>query len=81
MFSTKTRRGRAVRTALQGSVALMTFVTGLLIVPGFEELLNGMGVVSRVGTFGVWIGVISYVQNALEALIKYLWETRDEQSH
>ena len=73
LFSPTTRRGRAVRTALQGIVALSTFLVGILTIPGLQELLDTSGTVS-IATFGVWIGVVSYIQNAAESLIKYLWE-------
>ena len=73
LLSPTTRRGRAVRTALQGIVALSTFLVGILTIPGLQELLDTSGTVS-IATFGVWIGVVSYIQNAAEALIRYLWE-------
>lgn len=74
LVSTKTRRGRAIRTALQGMVALLSFMLGLLTIPGFGDYLSNVGFEAQVASFGVWIGIISYLQNATEAVIKHLWE-------
>lgn len=72
-FSTKTRRGRAVRTALQTFMGIVTFLGGLLTLPGFAELLTDGGIAVQASTFAAWVGVVSYIQNALESLITYLW--------
>lgn len=73
-FSSKTRHGRAVRTFLQTLFGVLTFVVGLLTLPGFEQALAEGGVVLQAGTLAAWVGIISYLQNALEGLLEYLGE-------
>ncbi len=70
-LTSDTRAGRAVRTGLQVAIAALGFVYGLLTLPGFGEYLVQNQVVGA-ATFTVWTGVVSYVYNAVEALIKYL---------
>lgn len=72
-FSTTTRRGRAIRTAFQAMFGLLTFVAGFLTIPGLETTLESAGIVVQAGAIAGWIGVVSYLQNATEALIKYVW--------
>ena len=75
-FSPTTRRGRAIRTAFQGALGITTFTLGLLTLPGFAELMNSSGLPVQAATIGAWIGVVSYVQNALEALTNYIWGSK-----
>lgn len=72
-FVPTTRRGRAIRTALQTMFAILTFTVGLLTLPGFEEVLASGGLILQAGTLAAWAGVISYLQNALEALMQYIY--------
>lgn len=70
-FSSKTIVGRAVRTALQVFVSVLGFFFGLLTLPGFGDYLAQNNIVA-VSTFAVWTGVVSYLYNAAEALMKWL---------
>lgn len=71
LLDKNTRHGRGIRTALQGAFAILTFLAGLLALPGLGELLAANELMT-VGTFGVWVGVVSYLHNALEDLIERL---------
>lgn len=71
-FSSKTRHGRAIRTFLQVLLGLITFASGLLAIPGLLEAFQGSGLAVQASTFATWVGIVSYLQNALEALIKSL---------
>ena len=73
-FSPKTRRGRAIRTFFQALLGILTFVAGFLMIPGFNDVLASGGVVLQASAIAGWIGVISYLQNAFEAFLKYLDE-------
>jgi len=70
-FSANTKRGRAVRTALQAFVALLSFIFGILTIPGLSDTLAQNNLVA-VSTFAVWTGVISYLYNAAEAALRFL---------
>lgn len=73
LVSPTTRRGRAIRTALQAFISIGTFLYGLLTIPGLEQFLYDQGAISTLGAFSVWTGVVAYIQNAAESLFKYLW--------
>lgn len=80
LISPTTRRGRAIRTFLQGLLGLLTFSLGLISIPGFADALSGVGLEVQVTTMAAWIGIISYLQNALESLLKNLFERYDGKS-
>jgi len=69
IFDKNTTRGRAIRTALQGLVALVTFIYGLIIIPGVADVLAANNI-ATIASFTTWVGIITYVQNKLEDL----WE-------
>lgn len=71
LFDKNTRRGRGFRTAFQGVLGLMTFLYGILVIPGFGSFLADNNLVT-IGTFGIWLGVVSYLQNAFEDFMKWL---------
>jgi len=71
LFDKNTRHGRGLRTALQALFGVLTFITGLVAIPGLGALLADNNIVT-VTTFATWVGVISYVQNWLEDAIKEL---------
>lgn len=74
-FSPTTRHGRAIRTALQAFIGFSSFLIGVLSIPGLEQGLIQAGVAVQVGSIALWIGVVSYLWNALEALYKWLYQT------
>lgn len=69
LFDKNTNLGRGVRTAFQGLLALITFIYGFLLIPGLYDLLASNDL-ATVASFATLVGVISYVQNALESI----WE-------
>lgn len=69
IFNKETRHGRGIRTGLQFVYALLTFVAGLIIIPGVSELLLENQLVTA-ASFATLVGVISYLQNLLEDLLK-----------
>lgn len=71
LFDKNTRHGRGLRTALQALFGILTFLVGLVAIPGLGALLADNNIVT-VTTFATWVGVISYVQNWLEDAIKEL---------
>ena len=73
-FSPTTRRGRAIRTGLQVLVGVITFVAGILTIPGVQQLLIDAGWIAQAASLATWVAIIAYIQNALEAFIRYLSE-------
>jgi hypothetical protein len=71
-FSKNTRRGRAVRTALQVLIAIFSFVVGLLLLPGLADGLQALGIGAQAAALATWAGIISYIWNALEGLLAWL---------
>ena len=71
LFDKNTRHGRGLRTALQALFGILTFLVGLVAIPGLGALLADNNIVT-VTTFATWVGVISYLQNWLEDAIKEL---------
>lgn len=71
-FSKNTKRGRAVRTAIQSVLAIFTFVIFMLAMPGLAEALQEGGIGVQAGTLAAWHGVVSYLYNALESLLEWL---------
>lgn len=67
LFDKNTRRGRAMRTALQVLVSMLSFLGALFALPEFADLVTSEGYVT-VGTLAAWTGVIAYLQNLLEDL-------------
>lgn len=73
-FSKDTKRGRAVRTALQALIAILSFVLGMLALPGLADTLQSAGIAVQASTLAAWTGIVSYVYNALESLFIWLKE-------
>ena len=71
LFDKNTNHGRAMRSVLQGIVALVTFMIGFLAIPGIGEYL-ATNEIMTFATFGMWLGVITYIHNTLETLLKWL---------
>jgi len=69
LFNKNTRHGRGLRTTLQALLGLVTFVAGVLTIPGLGDIL-AQNNVTTAASFGVWVGFISYAQNFLEDLWK-----------
>lgn len=69
LLDKNTRHGRGIRTALQAFLGVLTFIVGLLAVPGLADVLTANNVVT-VSTLAAWVGVISYLQNFLEDLLR-----------
>lgn len=69
LFNKNTRHGRGLRTALQALLGVITFVAGILALPGLGDVL-AQNNVTTLASFGVWVGFISYAQNFLEDLWK-----------
>lgn len=74
-FSSKTKRGRVVRTTLQAFLGVLSFMLGLLTIPGMNDLLQHLGLIETAGALGVWVGVVSYLYNTLETIFKQLYGT------
>jgi len=72
LFSKNTKRGRAVRTTLQALIAIFSFALGLLMIPGLADGLQSAGIGIQATTLAVWVGVVSYIYNALEGLLNWL---------
>lgn len=73
IFDKNTDHGRALRTALQGTFAIVTFLAGFLTIPGIGGYLATNNI-TTLATFGVWLGIVTYAQNAIERLLKWLSE-------
>jgi hypothetical protein len=73
-FSHLTVRGRTVRTWLQAMAAILTFVYGLLSIPGVEHYLVANNIIAM-GTLATVIAVVCYLYNRIEQLIKWLLST------
>lgn len=69
LLDKNTRLGRGIRTALQAFLGVLTFAVGLLTVPGLADVLTANNVVT-VSTLAAWVGVISYLQNFLEDMLR-----------
>lgn len=69
LFDKNTRHGRGLRTALQALYGVLTFFAGLMLIPGLSDVLAANNIVS-VASFATWIGIISYLQNFVEDVIK-----------
>lgn len=76
VFDKNTSHGRAIRTALQAFIAIITFVSGLMAIPGFGGFLADNNVMT-LATFGIWIGIVSYIQNALENFSLWLEDRKE----
>lgn len=72
-----TDHGRAIRTAVQVALGIISFIAGILVIPGLGQWFADNQVVG-LSTFATWVGVVAYVQNKLEALKKYLDEKYGE---
>jgi len=71
-FSKDTKRGRAVRTALQTLIAIFSFILGLLLLPGLADGLQALGIGVQATALAAWAGIISYIYNAIEGLLAWL---------
>ena len=69
LVNKNTRHGRGIRTALQAFLGVLTFVVGLISVPGLADVLTANNVVT-VSSLAAWVGVISYLQNFLEDMLR-----------
>lgn len=67
------RMVRSFRTALQALVALLTFIAGLIAIPGLADLLI-LNDLTTAASFATWVGILSYLQNALEDFLAGLGE-------
>jgi hypothetical protein len=70
-FSSTTQRGRVVRTILQAVAGILTFTYGLLSLPDVQHYLVTNNIVA-IGTLAAFIGLASYLYNAVEKLLKWL---------
>lgn len=71
ILSPKTGTGRAVRTLIQVTIAILGFTFGLLTIPGLGEYLVANNIVAM-STLAVLTGVVSYLYNAVEAFWKWI---------
>lgn len=73
LFNKETRHGRGLRTGLQALVALLTFIAGLVAIPGLADVLI-QNDLTTAASFATWAGLIAYLQNTLEDLLAGLGE-------
>lgn len=71
IFDKNTAHGRSIRTWLQVITGIVVFFAGLLTIPGVAELILANEFVT-VSTFATVVAVVTYVQNKLEQLVKYV---------
>lgn len=69
IFDKNTSHGRALRTGLQAIVGLVSFIFGILTIPGLSNILADNNILS-ITAFGTWLGIITYIQNALEDILE-----------
>ena len=73
LFSKDTKLGRTVRGAIQLTLSLLTFIIGLVSLPGFNELVS-QNTGTAVATLVTINFVVTYIYNTLGSLLKWLSE-------
>lgn len=72
LFSKTTRRGRAIRTAIQALIGVTSFVLAIAGIPNVDQLFGQLGFEIQLPILAAWTGVVCYIQNALEDFLGWL---------
>lgn len=71
LFSKDTKLGRTVRGAIQLTLSLLTFIIGLVSLPGFNELVS-QNTGTAVATLVTINFVVTYIYNTLGSLLQWI---------
>lgn len=74
LFSPNNGVGRTVRTTLQAFVGILTFIVALISIPEVQNVLVTNNLVTSAAACATTIGLIAGLQNAVEKLLKRLFE-------
>ena len=72
LFDKNSAHGRAIRTALQTLVALLALIIGLFAIPGVYDIMGTLAPELQLTAVATWVGVVTYVHNKIEQLLKHL---------